>query len=79
LPDGNFGGLGLQPRFFGDHSDYILIENSARFTSDGYRYTRSPSRPSNYRRFTPFAQTMYDGKTQLFVANPINRYLINSL
>ena len=23
--------------------------------------------------------TMYDGKTQLLVANPINRYLINSL
>ncbi len=40
--------------------------------------TRSRSQPESYRPGMPFGRvTMYDGKTQLLIKNPINRYLIN--
>ena len=40
---------------------------------------RSPFRPASFHPWMPSGRvTMYDGKTQLLIENPINRYLINS-
>ena len=41
--------------------------------------TRSPLRRASIPPVNAFwSVTMYDGKTQLLIENPINRYLINS-
>ena len=41
--------------------------------------TRSPLPPDQFPPVNAFwSVTMYDGKTQLLIENPINRYLINS-
>ena len=50
---------------------------ASRSTAAGTN-TPSPSRPANPPVNAFWSVTMYDGKSQFLVKNPINRYLINS-
>ena len=66
-----------------------MILKSASALANGHRQTRSPvaslshSNASRLANFPPPANsfwslTIYDGKTQLLIEDPLNRYLVNS-
>jgi len=68
---GNSGAEAIYPT-------YLVDAQGAPFNASKYNYTLT-FKKGEYPPVTAFwSLTMYDGKTQLLIDNPLNRYLLNS-
>jgi hypothetical protein len=68
---GNSGEEAIYPAYFVDADGKPLNAAESRYV---LRFPKGDLPPAN----AFWSLTMYDGKTQLLVDNPLNRYLINS-
>jgi hypothetical protein len=68
---GNSGAEAIYPTYFVDADGQPLDASTRRYTLTFAKGTLPPVKAF-------WSLTMYDGRTQLFIDNPLNRYLLNS-